>query len=174
MKKTTQKIWRENCAVKAAAFTAEEFLQNPRIKSVGFFFLASLLITLLSLSFSSKCSAEVFVQESEQAADAAPAADTSLENVPMVEKRTEGTVTGANNQGLAVEYASDGQSSKEIWLNYGNEVELRGFQDRSELVMGDVVQVIYDETTDNRRFAKEIVMVQKAPVEQEIPEEPEA
>lgn len=144
-------------------------IDRTKILSGLFFVLAAFL-----LIFSTKCFAEVMVQKEDtilaEAAGPAVVEEAKVE-VPMVEKRTEGTVSAASKQGVAVEYASSGESVQEIWIDYGENVEVRGFADRSELKMGDVVAVVYGETPDKHRYAKEISMVRKAPEETEATEE---
>lgn len=139
----------------------------------GLFF--ALVLSFLCMTAASKCFAGVLVQEAEEsilADSGAENQENAVPEVPMVEKRTEGMVTGVSAQGLAVEYALTAESSKEIWIDFGNEISYRGMSDKSELVVGDVVQVIYGETPDAKKFVKEIIMVKKAPpaVEEEATE----
>ena len=152
-------------------------LRIPREIPVGFSFF--ILLAILFLLLASKSFAGTLVQESEQAvadkaneavaeAPASEAAEPAEEVViPMTEARTEGTVSGVSNLGLAIEYAvdmKDGGAAKEIWLNFGEKVEYRGFQqDPPGIVIGDKVRAVYDESADNHRYIKEVVLIQKMP-----------
>ena len=142
-----------------------------------------ILLAILFLLLASKSFAGTLVQESEQAvadkaneavaeapaSEAAEPAEEPAEEVviPMTEARTEGTVSGVSNLGLAIEYAvdmKDGGAAKEIWLNFGEKVEYRGFQqDPPGIVIGDKVRAVYDESADNHRYIKEVVLIQKMP-----------
>ena len=135
------------------------------------------LLILLTFAVDSKCYASILVQDSNQQSVSentdALVPDAEVEKVITVEKRTEGTVTGIDRSGLAVEYSVSDETSKEIWLNFGAEISYRGLQDQSEIAVGDVVRAVYDESPTNARLVKEIVMIRKMPVEPEAPAEGE-
>jgi len=80
----------------------------------------------------------------------------------IVEKETEGTITGVNNMGIAVEYAVDKkEGGYEIWFNYTQGIKLEGVENLSEFAVGDTVKVSYREDADKRRVIKEMKLLRK-------------
>lgn len=166
MKKTTQKIWRENCAVKVKTFTAEEFFKNPRSCSVGFLLLAAFLITailiILSPSFVFAADSSVMVTE-------------ELTQQPFGERKNiSGEVGASNNEGLAlIIKTNNATTEREMWLPFAGGMRFNGYNDASDIKQGDRVNLVYEEG-GGKRLLREVTFSQSAPEaapqEEEIPE----
>jgi len=89
-------------------------------------------------------------------------------NAPKpVIKRTSGTVTGINNQGIAIEYAEDkDKGGMEFWINFDKKVQKAGgLRELSGLGIGDTVNAVYDEYPNKAKKLTEITLLKKKPKE---------
>ena len=173
MTKKIEKIWRENCAVKAKALTAEEFVKIPRIYSVGFLFLAAFLIFMTivllkpSLIFAADEQGSVMVT-------------TQTSEAPFGERKNmKGSVGSLNKQGMALVYKTDEatHAENEMWLPFDPGVRLSGYSALTDIQENDQVVVNYEEdSAKTKRIMREINFVSRpepAPVVPETPETPQ-
>ena len=109
--------------------------------------------------------------ERQAFAETASPGAAATEPVYKDTKTVTGTVTGVTKHGLGVEYEQTGQTSKEVLIPYDAEsVKLSRIKKISELVFGDTVEVLFEQSyrknPDGTRFvlgtqAKQITLVKR-------------
>lgn len=106
-----------------------------------------------------------------------PKIDPADEEALGQEKTLEGVVGGRNTFGIAVVVETDAakRSSREIWFTRMKETKLVGVKKgMSEFGDGDKVKVVYKELDENKKkILKSVTLIQKAPPEPVVPDEPE-
>lgn len=93
----------------------------------------------------------------------AHSAEEKKPKITVVKKQVIGTVSGISKNFIAVEYAYDGVSAKEIALNIAKDVE-SSHRKLSEIGLGDIVAVTYEETFETKEGEKPRLIKREAKI----------